>query len=1552
MHITQQMVREFLQTSRVLLEELKAIPSTNPRQALILFENKLTLLKLNELFQEVTLKSLPLPQFREKVITFFKQRWDRIRGTYCAYTEKHHEVILNYTNMFCLDIARVLSDIPDDIYDLPPGEGPYFILMPTLQVDKDITNCNIHEYRLHEFVLSDDDTLFIPVYTTLAYAEGSATGKPCHLCTTDPEMKKFSSLSPSELKRVTHHSQYAQNYYQCIQSYHTQRLYASSFCTALGKLYEALKKGSVAIDIGHGQEFDAHAYANEGIVQFFEYWNDLPEETQKFYFDKYPAHIVRKRISLTEVIEEEWPSLEEILGRLARPKSADYSEVLYCVYLLGDYIDPIIKQEIKENDNISRALEKMATQRRFLENKMQEPAFFSDETTNCPPRVFPPIFELSPEQQRNLFPDVECNSPWLYLLENDIEYLSEILKKNPSLLRSSSLFTILTKKLQSGDYFFTRIINKGHLPLAQTLLEAHPQLIIQTNQNGDYPHHIAARIGNIELLEYLLPFYKGNETNKEGDTCLHIACKTENVDVFQLVAPSCSILVRNRQHENALDIAIQISCGDIIDSIVLASASMDARSQRSLFSRVEGGIYESSLSYIVLKRSHLLTPFLHSPFHSDNLSVLRGSSGQVPLLITATKRIQNLHQIEVLVGFDAELLLSTDSQKNTALHWAIANKSYEIVKFLAPLYAARKIVNIRNKDYFTPLHLAVQAQDPELTEILLQAGADIALFTISGTGVLKFALGHPALFKRLLMAGLFLSLNKQSIYLGQITPNQTCVLSYIIEEQPFYFAEAMASLMSFENPIHLVDTLRSRDKAGNTPLLLCLRHLELSEVELLLANGANILDENHLGNNALHAVVSSSTGNDIREKVQLILQVAPQLISLVNKEKETPLHALLRNMDISVEDKIAIALLLIKAGNPLTVTDKSEKTLLNLLEELKSVQQQVTQHVMPTLLLNAIKLPVHEQQILLRSYNVRRGIAVLIFSPSFRFPDILWFAAERYPSLLEPLILQLRNLPASHCAILLNNKNLQKQTLLIHAVIIDNLALVNNLLAVNINVLLFDDAGCTALHYAKNKKIIRALIKKGAQLEAQNVDGQTPLLKALMDNYPSTAICELLESGASIDPIRAFPLLATRHDSLGMSLMKRLVLLTFRQQIEFLTLIGMQYVARNIYFFARLRYPGRESELIEVLEKNHALGNLKLLMESRDDQGKTPLYLATEAGAVNIVNQILRLCSSICLDVDSENGEIKDTALIAAARLGNEKIVKALLQNNAQVGKKTIHGNTALHLCASREVDVRIYNHLLQYGAKWDCENTFGNTPFDIALVNLNVPCLIIMMHYGLPLTLRGHNGLNILDCADRKVFAVGDVLTAAALLSPSEQVEILKKIDDGRYQNIFNFTQIKYPEHLPSVLKKAGKEQEYAKAKVQLQKFIPLQEHIETLTAKKLEMQDKQSNKKYARAYITLSALIQTLKEQEAAFLFSDVDEQTKKRKLKVTCLQAIEQAKEVLSEHRSLVKLLARIFIAILTAPISLPLYACGFFSFKTDTHQKLESLQKDLNTMQIGA
>jgi hypothetical protein len=144
----------FLTAIIKLRQTLDALKTENTLQELERFENQLTLKELEECLFNATSENL-----NTKLIELLALRWERIRGSSMCYTQKPS----NSVNQLCLKLAIAISPsiTTASKIEAEPNTGPYCLLMPSLESSEDVYGANINSLKLHEFVLSDRERVFI-----------------------------------------------------------------------------------------------------------------------------------------------------------------------------------------------------------------------------------------------------------------------------------------------------------------------------------------------------------------------------------------------------------------------------------------------------------------------------------------------------------------------------------------------------------------------------------------------------------------------------------------------------------------------------------------------------------------------------------------------------------------------------------------------------------------------------------------------------------------------------------------------------------------------------------------------------------------------------------------------------------------------------------------------------------------------------------------------------------------------------------------------------------------------------------------------------------------------------------------------------------------------------------------------------------------------------------------------------------------------------------------------------------------------------------------------
>ncbi|KAF3844914.1 hypothetical protein F7725_008077 [Dissostichus mawsoni] len=201
-------------------------------------------------------------------------------------------------------------------------------------------------------------------------------------------------------------------------------------------------------------------------------------------------------------------------------------------------------------------------------------------------------------------------------------------------------------------------------------------------------------------------------------------------------------------------------------------------------------------------------------------------------------------------------------------------------------------------------------------------------------------------------------------------------------------------------------------------------------------------------------------------------------------------------------------------------------------------------------------------------------------------------------------------------------------------------------------------------------------------------------------------------------------------------------------------------------------------------------------VDSRSDNGQTPLMVASEQGNVEIVQELLRRGANVNLDdVDCW------TALISAAKEGHIEVVRELLENNANLEHRDMGGWTALmwgaykgHTDVARMLmdkganpnitgqysvypiiwaagrgHAEIVHLLLQHGAKVNCSDKYGTTPLIWAARKGHYDSVMHLLANGADVDQEGASGETMLIGAVRG----GHVEIVRALLNKYADIDV-----------------------------------------------------------------------------------------------------------------------------------------------------------------------------------
>lgn len=310
---------------------------------------------------------------------------------------------------------------------------------------------------------------------------------------------------------------------------------------------------------------------------------------------------------------------------------------------------------------------------------------------------------------------------------------------------------------------------------------------------------------------------------------------------------------------------------------------------------------------------------------------------------------------------------------------------------------------------------------------------------------------------------------------------------------------------------------------------------------------------------------------------------------------------------------------------------------------------------------------------------------------------------------------------------------------------------------------------------------------------------------------------------------------------------------------------------------------------------------------------------------------------AISVQVNDKN----DSALIVAAKKGETDAIKLLLSWGAQIESHDLNNSTALHWAANNgHVDAVAY--LLEHGALLEARGHTNYTALGFAVTHGKSAVVELLLKKNASVNARGDDGKNALDIAiaSHPEF-VEPILMQLATLPVDEQAECLLNVSGGPYDNIYAYVAVERPEFFNSLLKERNASTSDITDVLAKMHF---DEHIKQISKHYQLMKKKSlSNSNYTDAALAAKTLLTECGKSTAVLFQSNAATDVKILLFKNTCKSAIESAKPVLKKYREWGKVLAAFLLAVITLPVSLPLYAVGFFSVKTKSEQLIDKLHE---------
>ncbi|GMO21325.1 MAG: ankyrin repeat domain-containing protein [Spirochaetaceae bacterium] len=401
---------------------------------------------------------------------------------------------------------------------------------------------------------------------------------------------------------------------------------------------------------------------------------------------------------------------------------------------------------------------------------------------------------------------------------------------------------------------------------------------------GDTPLIEAARTGDIEAMRVLLRFgAQVNTQDAQGNTAMHVAIPPEahRNALSLLLENNGNPNIRDMRGDSPLHIVVDLDRPPDVLEVLLA-----ARADVSIHN-IDG---KTPLFIAVEKNRSALIPLLLS-YRSDIFAA--DNAGVTPFEQALKTNSPALDQL-----ITPETVMQSDNGGNTILISAVRLRaSADVDRRILDRQSAVNIVNARNQEGDTALHIAVRQNDSAAGELFISRGADIFLQNAKGESPLSLTFYTKGGVREWMFVPAVLNAKD-----GQGRTILHLAAEWKLDQ----------SIPVIVSKGAVVD---AQNSLGETPLFIAVRFDSASTIRALLQAGANLNGRDSLGNTALHAAVRYEALSAAEALINARID-----INAYNLGGNTPLHDAVRL------GKFSLANLFVQRGANLELRDSNGNT--------------------------------------------------------------------------------------------------------------------------------------------------------------------------------------------------------------------------------------------------------------------------------------------------------------------------------------------------------------------------------------------------------------------------------------------------------------------------------------------------------------------------------------------------------------------------------------------------------------------------------------------------
>lgn len=781
-----------------------------------------------------------------------------------------------------------------------------------------------------------------------------------------------------------------------------------------------------------------------------------------------------------------------------------------------------------------------------------------------------------------------------------------------------------------------------------------------------YPHstpiHLALEHNDLELIEILLR--KGADINVEnnfGKTAFQMAYEMKNVPAIELflkygVNVEQCVCHENVKHGGQLLLHLVRNGHQNAVKLILEKGANVHAKDQLCKTALDIAVEHGHLKIVEFLLDHGACV--------DSLQFIHS-----PLHLAIEK--QHIAIVQLLLRRNNNNInINTKGPTTKApLHLVVQRKSWNTTMFKTLLYHGAN-VNVKDDENKTPLHIAIESQCWDAVSLLVKHGADVNVIDNQGQMPLHIAVknGYVAI-PNLIRHGA--NVNARNKY----------------AKTPLHIAVEQKNMSALNYLLEHGAQVDARTQLGKDPLYIAVEMHNLSIVEQLLKFKANVNSSDQFGKTVLHLAVKIQNVAILECLLVNKADINAKIISGIWKGY-TPLHFAVESNNEAVINK------LLDYNPDLDVKDKNGNTALHvamkitnskLIELMKKASAENKAH-RRSLITTLVTCDNENTVDLLTQHNITINAEDLDYelltavvnkeSKSQRRDLLNHLLRSPIPEIKEKIMcIAAEN---NSCRIVdlalayganINYQEDSKKSIIYTAVERSNMRIVRHILCRLSKKSICDPELLHTALRKSSKAIIELFLQFDADVNATNKEGITLFQQAIVSSQ--TPIAKLLaERGANINDPFPDDGKSCLHIAATKNIRLVRLLLEYNVDVNAVDNLG------NTVLHTVASIKTRDPTAVEILKTNRANVNIK------NKEGDTPLHIA--------------------------------------ARTGNYKMVRVLIDHGAHTECKNHQGYNALHVAVGVTSTPKTLNHLLEWSHNIETK-AHGQTALDMLLSTKNI---------------------------------------------------------------------------------------------------------------------------------------------------------------------------------------------------------------------------------------